>query len=269
MNLKREIMLLRDLDHPNIVKYVQTDLSPERDSIDVVLEYVPGGSLKYLLGQYGGLEYPVISNYVRQLLDGLSYLHSHGVIHRDLKPANILLTTGGIVKLTDFGSSKRMDALGPGLTKSLKGSPYWMAPEVITKEGHDTAADIWSLGCVVLEMTTGHPPWSNFSHSSKEVMQMIGTAGSKCYLDLPDMPGKACPAVLSFIRLCLQREPGRRPTSAQLQRHPLVEGKFQEDGFDVERAGNSGTTLESTEKTLRTNTVRGEVKEEAYNESEA
>jgi len=269
MNLKREIMLLRDLDHPNIVKYVQTDLAPERDAIDVVLEYVPGGSLKHLLGQYGALEYPVISNYIRQLLDGLSYLHLHGVIHRDLKPANILLTTGGIVKLTDFGSSKRMDALGPGLTKSLKGSPYWMAPEVITKQGHGTAADIWSLGCVVVEMTTGQPPWSNFSHSSKEVMKLIQTPGSKGYLDLPDLPLQACPAVLSFIRLCLRRDSERRPTAAQLLRHPLVEGKYQDDGFEMEKAGNSGATLESTEKTLRINTIRGEVKEESIGESEA
>lgn len=180
INLKREILLLRDLDHPNIVRYVQTDLSPDRDYIDVVLEYVPGGSLKHLLTQYGALDLPVISNFLRQLLTGLSYLHSHGVIHRDIKPANILLTTSGVVKLTDFGSSKRMDTLGFALTKSVKGSPYWMAPEVITKQGHGTAADIWSLGCVVLEMVTGHPPWSNYSHNSKEVMKLIATAGSKC-----------------------------------------------------------------------------------------
>jgi serine/threonine protein kinase len=179
LSLKREIMLLRDLNHPNIVKYIQADLSPEKDSIDVVLEYVPGGSLKHILTNYGALSDAVLSSYLRQLLTGLTYLHSHGVIHRDLKPANILVTPSGAVKLTDFGSSKRMDSVEGGLTKSLKGSPYWMAPEVVMKRGHSTAADIWSLGCVVVEMATGQPPWSNYSHRSKEVMKLIETQGSK------------------------------------------------------------------------------------------
>lgn len=249
LNLKKEIMLLRDLDHPNIVKYVQTDLATDRDSIDVVLEYVPGGSLKQVLSNYGGLEETVIATYLRQLLSGLSYLHSHGVIHRDLKSANILLTASGGVKLTDFGSSKRLDAMNLQLTKSLKGSPYWMAPEVITKQGHCTAADIWSLGCVVIEMASGRPPWSNYSHSSKEVMKLIGTAGSMLHIDLPDFPSGS-PALLSLLKCCVQREPSQRPTAQQLLSHPFVLGNYNDASFQYEPVPLSSIqSLESTAKT--------------------
>ena len=250
VSLKREILLLRDLNHPNIVKYIQADLSPGKDAIDVVIEYVPGGSLKHILANYGALSNAVLSNYLRQLLTGLSYLHTHGVIHRDLKPANILITPSGEVKVTDFGSSKRMDSVDGGLTKSLKGSPYWMAPEVVLKRGHGAAADIWSLGCVVVEMATGQPPWSNYSHRSKEVMRLIETQGSKCYSELPDIP-EGCPALMSFIRACLQRDPSLRPATAQLLTHPLVLGLYDEGKFVFE-SRKYGVSLESTGKTLPT-----------------
>ena len=124
-----------------------------------------------------------------------------------------------------------------------------------------TATDIWSLGCVIIEMATGHPPWSNYSHSSKEVMRLIETEGSKWYADLPP---KGSPALVSLVTCCLQREPTGRPTAVQLLRHPLVEGRYQEDLFEYERCGSCGISLDSTEKTLAVggHREREEVKEE-------
>jgi serine/threonine protein kinase len=100
------------------------------------------------------------------MLEGLKYLHINGIIHRDLKCANVLVDNMGVIKLSDFGASKRIihdysdDFDETKLSKSVKGSPYWMAPEVIKRTGHAKPADIWSLGCCVLEMLTSKPPWS-------------------------------------------------------------------------------------------------------------
>jgi serine/threonine protein kinase len=94
------------------------------------------------------LEESIARSYIRQILEGLRYLHEHGVIHRDIKSANVLLSSEGIVKLTDFGSSKKysINDADFGMTNSMRGSPYWMAPEVVNRTGHSYSADIWSLG---------------------------------------------------------------------------------------------------------------------------
>lgn len=222
-SLKREVGLLRGLVHPNIVRYYQTDLSPSHDSINVVLEFVTGGSLKSILQKYVRLEEPVVKNYTRQLLQGLKYLHDNGVIHRDLKCANVLVTPDGIVKLSDFGSSKKFDSASFSLTKSLKGSPYWMAPEVAMRQGHSYSADVWSLGCLVIEMVTGKPPWSNYSRDAKEVLNLISTPGC-----LPVFPN--CSVQLrNFIHACIQREPQLRPTVKQLIEHSALWDEVETD----------------------------------------
>jgi mitogen-activated protein kinase kinase kinase ANP1 len=209
--MKKEVSLLRPLSHPNIVKYYQTDITPETQSIDVLLEYIPGGSLKSLLCRYGALEAEVIKNYAKQLLEGLSYLHSNKIVHRDLKAANILIASNGLLKLTDFGSSRRFEDIENGLSKSLKGSPYWMAPEVVARTGHSYSADIWSFGCVIIEMATGKPPWSNYSNDTWKVLELILKENS-----LPDFPqGDA--EMLEVISKCLQRNPENRPSTRELK----------------------------------------------------
>ncbi len=154
---------MRDLEHPNIVKYIYTDISEDKDGVDILLEYVPGGSIRSLLDKFGVLDEKIIRIYTRQILQGLDYLHSRGIVHRDLKCANVLVNNDATIKLSDFGASKRLGMHETGhyeKSKSLIGSPYWMAPEVILRQGHGSAADIWSLGCVMIEMLTGKPPWS-------------------------------------------------------------------------------------------------------------
>jgi mitogen-activated protein kinase kinase kinase ANP1 len=208
--MKKEVSLLRNLTHPNIVHYYQTDLSEDMSGIDVLLEYVPGGSLKRILQKFHCLEVSIIKKYSKQLLEGLSYLHENSIIHRDLKSANVLISPTGVLKLTDFGSSRKFDQVEEHLTKSLKGSPYWMAPEVVNRKGHSYSADIWSFGCVLIEMVTGHPPWSNYSHDAKEVLGLIGKENS-----YPDVPN--CDALLRTVILaCIQRDPKLRPSPRDL-----------------------------------------------------
>lgn len=137
-------------------------------------------------------------------------MHNFGIIHRDLKCANVLVTHDGTVRLSDFGSSKRFENIDEFYTKSLKGSPYWMAPEVVRREGHTFSADIWSVGCVIIEMLTGLPPWSNYSRNAKEVLNLIATPDN-----LPDIP-ECSPSLRSLIKRCLRRIPNERPNIGDL-----------------------------------------------------
>ncbi|XWS33149.1 hypothetical protein CRYUN_Cryun22dG0054000 [Craigia yunnanensis] len=157
--LNQEINLLSQLSHPNIVRYYGSELGEE--TLSVYLEYVSGGSIHKLLQEYGAFKEPVIQNYTRQILSGLAYLHGRNTVHRDIKGANILVDPTGEIKLADFGMAKHITACGAML--SFKGSPYWMAPEVVMNtNGYNLAVDIWSLGCTILEMATSKPPWCQY-----------------------------------------------------------------------------------------------------------
>lgn len=102
---------------------------------------------------------------------GLAYLHAQRIVHRDIKGANLLLEKDGLVKLADMGMAKEMEAIS--VTASFKGSPFWMAPEVVRQQGHGWPADIWSVGCTVLEMATGKPPWSGCTTQVKACVRLL------------------------------------------------------------------------------------------------
>ncbi|XP_039004114.1 mitogen-activated protein kinase kinase kinase 3-like isoform X3 [Hibiscus syriacus] len=210
--LNQEINLLSQLSHPNIVRYHGSDLGEE--ALSVYLEYVSGGSIHKLLQEYGAFKEPVIQNYTRQILSGLAYLHGRNTVHRDIKGANILVDPTGEIKLADFGMAKHITACSTML--SFKGSPYWMAPEVVMNtNGYNLAVDIWSLGCTILEMATSKPPW----HQYEGVAAIFKIGNSK---DMPEIPNHLSSEAKSFIRLCLQREPSARPTALQLLDHPFI-----------------------------------------------
>lgn len=210
--LNQEINLLSQLSHPNIVRYYGSELND--DTLSVCLEYVSGGSIHKLLQEYGAFKEPVIQNYTRQIVSGLAYLHGRNTVHRDIKGANILVETTGEIKLADFGMAKHITNCSSML--SFKGSPYWMAPEVVMNtNGYSLAVDIWSLGCTVLEMATSKPPWSQY----EGVAAIFKIGNSK---DMPEIPDHLSNDAKSFVRRCLQREPSARPTAAQLLEHPFI-----------------------------------------------
>ncbi|GAV83877.1 Pkinase domain-containing protein [Cephalotus follicularis] len=210
--LGQEIALLSRLRHPNIVQYYGSETVD--DKLYIYLEYVSGGSIYKLLQDYGQFGEIAIRSYTQQILSGLSYLHTKNTVHRDIKGANILVDPNGRVKLADFGMAKHIT--GQSCPLSFKGSPYWMAPEVIkNSNGCNLAVDIWSLGCTVLEMATTKPPWSQY----EGVAAMFKIGNSK---ELPAIPDHLSDEGKDFVLQCLQRNPNYRPTAAELLEHPFV-----------------------------------------------
>ncbi|XWS58204.1 hypothetical protein CRYUN_Cryun08bG0014500 [Craigia yunnanensis] len=219
--LEEEVKLLKNLSHPNIVRYLGT--VREEETLNILLEFVPGGSISSLLGKFGPFPEAVIRTYTKQLLLGLEYLHNNGIMHRDIKGANILVDNKGSIKLADFGASKQVVELATvSGAKSMKGTPYWMAPEVILQTGHSFSADIWSVGCTVIEMATGKPPWSQ-QYQEVAALFYVGTTKSH-----PPIPEHLSTEAKDFLLTCLQKEPELRPAASELLKHPFVTGESQD-----------------------------------------
>ncbi|KAJ1636274.1 kinase-like domain-containing protein [Pavlovales sp. CCMP2436] len=162
-SLVSEVVLMKLLKHPNIVNYLESITT--KDYLYIVLEFVENGSLASILKKFGSFTEQLVSIYIAQVLDGLTYLHEQGVIHRDIKGANILITKEGTVKLADFGVAARV-ADDSDRSNSVVGTPYWMAPEIIKMSGFTTASDIWSLGCTCIELLNGEPPYFDLAPMS-------------------------------------------------------------------------------------------------------
>ncbi|XP_042010546.1 mitogen-activated protein kinase kinase kinase 1-like [Salvia splendens] len=206
--LEQEIALLSQFEHENIVRYYGTE--KKGSHLCIFLELVTQGSLLRLYLKYD-LRVPQVSGYTRQILHGLKYLHDRDVIHRDIKCANILVHTNGLVKLADFGLAK---AAKLNDVKSCKGTAFWMAPEVVRSKGYGLAADIWSLGCTVLEMLTRRFPYFGLEYMT--ALYKIGQGVR------PDVPDTLSSDAQDFILQCLQIDPSLRPTAAELLDHPFV-----------------------------------------------
>ncbi|GLB34919.1 putative ras-binding domain of Byr2 [Lyophyllum shimeji] len=221
--LEREIELLKNLQHPNIVQYLYSSLDDEY--LNIFLEYVPGGSVTALLRNYGAFEEPLVKNFVRQILEGLNYLHERDIIHRDIKGANILVDNKGGIKISDFGISKKVDdnlLTGNRANRpSLQGSVFWMAPEVVKQSAHTRKADIWSVGCLVVEMLTGEHPWAQLTQ-----MQAIFKIGSSAK---PTIPSDITAEAQDFLRLTFELDHEARPSAAELLQHPWI-GKKTKGG---------------------------------------
>ncbi|MCJ1284769.1 Suppressor of Sensor Kinase (SLN1) [Xylographa opegraphella] len=222
-----EMRVLQALDHPNIVAYYGIEV--HRDKVYLFMEYCSGGSLANLL-EHGRIEdETVIQVYALQMLEGLANLHASGIVHRDIKPENILLDHNGVIKYVDFGAAKVIARQGKtlmgdqanggpagrpqGKQKSMTGTPMYMSPEVIKgqNEGRQGAIDVWSLGCVVLEMATGRRPWASLDNEWA-IMYNIAQGNPP---QLPSSDQLSTKGV-DFLKKCFERDPRRRASAAEL-----------------------------------------------------
>ncbi|XP_022336709.2 uncharacterized protein LOC111132656 isoform X3 [Crassostrea virginica] len=218
--VQEEVDLLKLLDHKNIVGYLGTSLEEEESVVSIFMQFVPGGSIASILARFGALDEAVFRRYTKQILEGVSYLHQNDVIHRDIKGGNVMLMPTGIIKLIDFGCAKRLCinlSMGQSqILKSMKGTPYWMAPEVVNETGHGKKSDIWSVGCTIFEMATRKPPWADMNP-----MAAIFAIGSD-RKSPPRLPDKFSVEAVEFVDFCLTRDQSKRPSAAKLLQHQFI-----------------------------------------------
>ncbi|KAH3672261.1 hypothetical protein WICMUC_004356 [Wickerhamomyces mucosus] len=225
--LRSEVDTLKDLEHLNVVQYLGFEKTARE--YNLFLEYVAGGSVASCLRLYGRFEEPLIKNLTSQVTSGLAYLHSRGILHRDMKADNLLLDLDGICKISDFGISKKSnDIYANDAGMSMQGTIFWMAPEVVDSkgEGYSAKVDIWSLGCVVLEMFAGRRPWSNL----EAIPAMLKIGKSKA---APPIPDDTLPYVSmvgrSFLDNCFVTDARKRPTAQKLYDHDFCVGASEFD----------------------------------------
>eukprot|EP00760_Papus_ankaliazontas_P003588 PhM_4_TR11628/c1_g2_i1/m.57279/K17533/MAP3K19, YSK4; mitogen-activated protein kinase kinase kinase 19 len=213
----REVNVLATLRHDDIVAYLGSAITGNH--LVIIMEYVSGGSLAGALEAFGAIPLHSLRRYLSDVLSGLQYLHSHGIIHRDIKPHNVLLMIDGQCKLTDFGAAAELSRNVEGT--DVTGTPLYMAPEACL--GKATAAsDIWSVGILTVELLTGRTPYTPEQCGIPFVpSQFVFRLGRDERL-MPTLPDSLSSSARDFVSLCLCRDASRRPSAEELLKHAFL-----------------------------------------------
>ncbi|XVF46233.1 hypothetical protein PTKIN_Ptkin03bG0010900 [Pterospermum kingtungense] len=224
--LENEIRILRSLSSPYVVEYIGDDVtgceSPTTSYRNLHMEYLPGGTVAdvaIVKRRFADVEERILQWHTRCLVSALKYVHGEGIVHCDVKGKNVLVGPGlTSVKLADFGSAVEMKRQSAGdrcnSTITPRGSPLWMAPEVIRGEYQGPESDVWSLGCTVIEMVTGKPAWEDQGFNS---LSRIANTD-----ELPELPTQLSELGKDFVEKCLRRDRNQRWSCDQLLQHPFV-----------------------------------------------
>jgi serine/threonine protein kinase len=221
-NIRNEIAIMREARHPNLVAYFgsRTSDSPHHGLVvQIVMEFVAGGSIAALLRRAGTFREAIAAMYTRDLLSGLSFLHSIGVCHRDIKSENLLVSPEGRCKIADYGTSKSLIRdNSQTMMRTCVGTPHYMAPEVARGDEYGREADVWSAGCIVHEMLTGSAPTYGVQGNPMAIMYRVASDDEA----VPTLPASFSPEARNFLELCCCRSPQHRPTAAEMLTHPWL-----------------------------------------------
>lgn len=212
-NLKNELALQRMCKHKGIVSLIDSYL--HNDQLWIVMELMDGGCLTEILGPGIRFTEPIIAYVIQQILEALSFLHHNYKLHRDIKSDNILLDRKGNVKLADFGFAVGLTQ-EEGRRKSVVGTPFWMAPELIRSQEYDGSVDIWSTGITLIEMADGEPPY--YHEPPLRALLLIHTSPAPTVKN----PSQWSPELNQFLTQCVNLDPEKRSTADELLNHAFI-----------------------------------------------
>eukprot|EP00760_Papus_ankaliazontas_P003717 PhM_4_TR11643/c0_g1_i1/m.68214 len=223
-SLCRELTYLKTLDHPNIVRYFGTSRTDD-GMLMVFLEYAFGDLQSRLRARDVKLNTKQLT---RDILRGLQYLHTNNVLHRDIKAANVLLDWQGNARLSDFGCSRPTGELSSTMTHI--GTPWFIAPEIVTSHVYSTKSDIWAVGCTLIQILNGgQSPWREIEGVTNGVLSFLNFV-SKTDSVPNNLPEEGISSGCSdFLAKCLNRDPEKRWTASELLEHPWLQNTFEEE----------------------------------------
>lgn len=234
MFLQREQCFLSNISSPYVVDYLGFNVTNENNTptYNLYMEYMPRGTLYDEIRRHGGrLDEQMIKLYTWQILQGLNHLHMNGIAHCDIKSNNVLIGDDG-AKIADLGCAKyvgEIDSNAALATSAFSGTPVFMAPEVARREEQGLAADIWAVGCTIVEMATGTNPWPELN-DPVSALYRIGFSG-----ETPEIPRWLSMEAKDFLCKCLTKDPKERLTAKELLEHPFVCGVEFDHFKDVEK----------------------------------